>query len=574
MSFDGIVARAVVHELESSVVGGRLAKIYQPGESELILHIRAQGKNQRLLVSAHPAYPRIHRTQERRDNPLTPPMFCMLLRKYCEGGIIEQVQQVDLERVIHIDIRTRDELGFEVIRRLVVEIMGRHSNIVLIDPADGKILDGIRRVTPAMSRHRQVVPGALYQPPPEQNKKNPLKADREEFLRSIDFNRGKLDKQLIQRFSGLGPLTAKEIIHRGGIGSRERLWEAFSQVMERVKNHQYQPNVVYHRKASFSAIRLTHLSGENETFPTISQCLESFFHGKAERDRSRQQNHDLIRLLKNAIDKNKKKIEKLKKEWAETEDADVHRIRGELVTAFMHEINRGDETLTAVNYYDPEAPEITIPLDSRLTPSENAQRYFKRYNKAKSARKWNREQIDKTQQETEYLESVLVQLENATGQEAEQIKEELREEGWLRSKPQNRKRKRPERPEPTSFTSSEGVTILVGKNNKQNDWLTHRIASPTDTWLHTKEIPGSHVVIRGKNFSETTLHEAAILAAYYSKGRDSSRVPVDYTLIKHVKKPSGARPGFVTYEGQKTLFPTPDEYTVRKLAGQREESEG
>lgn len=565
MSIDGIAIRAVVHELEECLVGGRIAKIYQPGEADLVLHIRAKGKNRRLLLSAHPAYPRLHLTEQPLDNPLTPPMFCMLLRKHCEGSVIEGIRQDGMERIVHMDLRCRDELGDEVIRRLVVEVMGRHSNIILIDPASGKILDGIRRVTPDISRHRQILPGLPYQTPPEQNKKDPLATDRGEFLRSLHFNQGKMDRQIVAQFAGIGPQTAREILHRGGLGDREQLGAAFHTLMEEIRNHQYHPQIVYARKPSFSVIHLTHLPGERRTFDSVSHCLEAFFYGKAERDRARQQNHDLIRNLKNILDKNETKIEKLTQESRDSEKAETHRIYGELLTAYMHQVKRGDSVLKAINYYDPEAPEVTIPLDPRFTPSENAQRYFRLYNKAKSARKWNREQIEKTRRENEYLESVLVQLQNAGPREAEEIKEELQEEGWLKTKPQKKRKKQTRKPEPDTYFSSEGIPILVGRNNKQNDLLTHRIASSTDTWLHTQEIPGSHVVIRGKNFGEATLREAAMLAAWHSKARESSQVPVDYTLVKHVKKPSGTSPGFVIYEEQKTLYITPEASQLQKL---------
>lgn len=568
MSIDGFVIRALVRELEEKLIGGRVAKIYQPGDADLILHIRFGGGNRRLLLSAHPAYPRLHLTEEPTDNPLTPPMFCMLLRKHCEGGVIEGIHQVGMERIVHVDLRSRDELGDEVIRRLVVEVMGRHSNIILMDPASGKILDAIRRVTPDLSRHRQVLPGLLYQAPPEQNKKDPLEADRETFLRSLNFNQGRLDKQMVARFSGIGPQTAREILHRGGLGDRDQLWSSFHGIMEDIRAHRYAPQILYTEKITFSVIRLTHLQGEQEIYDSVSRCLESFFHGKAERDRTRQQNHDLIRNLKNIIDKNKTKIAKLEQELVNTKKAETYRVYGELLTAFMHQVKRGDEALKAVNYYDPESPEVTIPLDPRFTPSENAQRYFRLYNKAKAARKWNREQMEKACQENEYLESVLVQLRDSSPTEAEEIKEELQEEGWLKAKPQRKRKKQARKPEPDTYLSSEGIPILVGRNNKQNDDLTHRIASPTDTWLHTKEIPGSHVVIRGKNFGEATLQEAALLAAWHSKARESSQVPVDHTLIKHVKKPSGTPPGFVIYEEQKTLFVTPDENQLRKLEKQ------
>ncbi|PTM59171.1 Rqc2 family fibronectin-binding protein [Desmospora activa] len=565
MSFDGIVTRAVVQEVATALTGGRIAKIYQPTESELIFHVRAKGGNHRLLLSAHPAHPRFHLTEKLAEHPLSPPMFCMLMRKHLEGGVIHALTQIGLERIIHLDIKSRNELGDEVIRRLVIEIMGRHSNLILIDPESGKIIDGIRRVGIGVSRHRQVIPGAVYQPPPEQKKRNPLQTDRETFLGSIQWNEGAIEQQLIRNYMGLGPQMAREIVHRAGIGDREQLWQAFSPLIERIREHRYQPTIIHARKSVFAAIPLTYSQGEAETFDSISRCLEAFFHGKAERDRMRQQNHDLIRRLKNAIDKNEKKLEKLQNEYTSTERADHYRVCGELITAYMHQIERGDMELKAINYYDTDATEITIPLESRLTPSENAQRYFKLYNKAKSARKWIREQQEKTCQETAYLESVLVQLENATPAEAEEIKEELVEQGFLKRPSTRKQRKGNPRPQPAVYRSSEGIPILVGRNNKQNDFLTHRMAAPTDTWLHTKDIPGSHVVIRGKNFGEETLTEAALLAAYHSKARESSQIPVDCTLIKHVKKPSGSPPGFVIYEEQKTLFVTPEAHIIRKL---------
>ncbi|SMO47538.1 Rqc2 family fibronectin-binding protein [Melghirimyces algeriensis] len=565
MSLDGICIRAIVHELNQTLLGSRVTKIYQPGELDLVMHMRSKNGNRRLLLSAHPAYPRLYLTEQPADNPLTPPMFCMLLRKHCEGGVIESIQQVGLERIIYIDIKTRNELGDEVIRRLIVEIMGRHSNIMLIDPATDRIMDAIRRVTPDISRHRQVMPGLVYEAPPEQNKKCPLEANRDTFLRSLQFNQGKLDKQIVNRFLGIGPQTAREIVSRAGLGDREGLWSAFHHVMKDACSHRYEPNIVHGNKTVFSVLRLTHLKGERQTFDSVSRCMETFYHGKAERDRTRQKNHDLIRNLKNAIDKNTNKIQKLTQEQKETERGETYQVYGELLTAYMHQVKRGDTELKAVNYYAPDASEITIPLDPQLTPSENAQRYFRLYNKAKSARKWNAEQIEKARRERAYLESVLVQLEDANPSEAEEIREELQEVGWIKAKSQSRRKKRYQKPMPMSYRSSEGIQILVGRNNKQNDFLTHRLASATDTWLHTKEIPGSHVVIRSNNISEKTLHEAAMLAAWHSKARESSQVPVDYTLVKHVKKPSGTPPGFVIYEEQKTLFVTPEESEIRQL---------
>jgi predicted ribosome quality control (RQC) complex YloA/Tae2 family protein len=565
MSFDGLVTHAITHELQG-LIGGRITKVYQPGEAELVLHIRSQGKNHKLLLSAHPAYARVQLTDIPQENPPEPPMFCMLLRKHSEGGIVEAIKQVGMERIIHFDFRSRDELGDEVTRRLIIEIMGRHSNIILIDPATHTIIDGIKRVGHAVSQHRQIYPGAAYVAPPAQDKADPLSIGHEAFIAGFDYNSGRLDKQMVARFTGLGPLIAKEIIHMAGMATRDQLWRAFDEVMDKARRHQYAPTITKTAdKSFFSLWPLTHVTGEAKSYPTMSACLEHFFFGKAERDRVRQQTVDLIRKLKNEIDKHEKKITILTDELASADQADIWRIRGELITSYMHQIKRGDTEVRVVNYYEEGAPETTIALDPLLTPAENAQRYFKKYNKLKAAKKWNAEQIEKAKQDKAYLESVLVQLENSTLREVEQIREELVEEGWLRAQPKKNQRKKKEVPAPLAVQASDGTTILIGKNNKQNDYLTHQLARATDTWLHTKDIPGSHVVIRAKTVSEETLMEAAMLAAYFSKARESSQVPVDFTLIKHVKKPSGARPGFVIYEQQQTIYVTPDEDTIKQL---------
>ncbi|MBA4542503.1 MULTISPECIES: NFACT family protein [Thermoactinomyces] len=566
MSFDGIVTRAVVHELNQVLSGGRITKIYQPADLELILHIRSQGKNHQLLLSAHPAFARVQLTKAKADNPSEPPMFCMLLRKHAEGGIIESIHQVGMERIIQIDFRTRDELGDVVKRRLVMEIMGRHSNIILLDPEKNVVFDGIRRVSHAISKYRQIYPGVPYLEPPSQGKRNPLTADKNTFISGFDYNGGRLDKQIVARFTGISPLLAKEIVEQTGPGSRDQLWETFSSYMERAREHDFRPVIIKAKqKSHFYVWPLSHLDGEIQSFPSISECLEHFYYGKAQRDRIRQQTHDLMRKLKNEIEKNTKKIEILQNEINQADKADQYRMFGELVTASLYQIKRGDTEVKTINYFDPETPEVTIPLDPTLSPPENAQRYFKKYNKLKAAKKWNTEQIEKAKEENLYLESVLVQLENCSLREVEQIRDELAEQGWLKRQSNKRERKRKDVPAPLKVISGDGTVILVGKNNKQNDYLTHQLASSTDTWLHTKEIPGSHVVIRSKQVTDQTLLEAAMLAAYFSKGRESSRVPVDYTLIKHVKKPSGARPGFVTYENQKTLYVTPEEEQIKKI---------
>lgn len=569
MSFDGVVTRAVVHEL-GKLAGGRISKIHQPHSSDIVLLIRAQGGNQKLLLSANPTYPRIHLTTEEFTNPQEAPMFCMLLRKHCEGGQIESIQQVGMERIIHIDLKTRDELGDTVRKRIIVEIMGKHSNIILVDPETNLILDSVHHVTLAISQYRQVLPGRSYLSPPQQGKLHPLEVGQEQFVTSIDWNGGKLDKQIVDKFSGISPLLAKEIVHRAGLLTRETLWAAFQSLMEPFKRNEYVPNIVDGKeKTYFSVTPLTHLEqqGKATTYPSISVCLQAFFEVKSMRDVVKQKVHDLIRIVTGEKNKNEKKIEKLEQTLIEAKEAERFRLYGELITASMHQIKRGDSELVTVNWYDENGATVTIPLDPLKTPSENLQAYYKRYNKAKNSRQVVEEQILRAREEIAYLEGLLVQLEHASLQEAEEIREEMAEQGYVRNRQKRQaKKKKDARPEPDTYYSSEGIAILVGKNNKQNDYLTNKLASPSDTWLHTKDIPGSHVVIRTREFSPQTLHEAALLAAFFSKAKQGNQVPVDYTLVKHVKKPSGAKPGFCIYEQQRTLYVTPPaEEDVRKL---------
>jgi predicted ribosome quality control (RQC) complex YloA/Tae2 family protein len=566
MSLDGFTIRAMVHELNPLLRGGRITRIYQPSTTDILLHLRADGKNHKLLLSAHPVYTRVQLTHTPMENPKEPPLFCMMMRKHAEGGMIQSITQVDLERIMHIDFRTRNEWGEEGMRRLVVEMMGRHSNLILLDPLKGTILDGIRRVSHAISRHRQIFPGAPYLSPPAQQKQNPLEIDRASFIASFAEQQTHFDQQLVNRFMGMGPLLAKEILQQAGWMGGEALWQSFAHFMQKAKNHQYEPTITQtEAKSVFSVWPLTHLQGKTSSFPSVSEGLESFFQGKAVRERIRQQTQDLTRKLKNEIARNEKKIAILQTELDQSQQAEQYRIYGELLTASLHEMQRGEQTMQVINYYEEHTPTITIPLDPLLTPAQNAQRYFKKYHKLKAAKKWNVTQITKAQEEMQYLESVWVQLENASLSEVEQIREELAGEGWLKAPRQKRKQTSTKKPLPTSLYASDGTPILVGKNNKQNDYLTHQLAAPSDTWLHTKDIPGSHVVVRCKSVSESTLYEAAMVAAYYSKARQSSQVPVDFTLIKHVKKPAGARPGFVTYGHQQTLFVTPDAEAIRQL---------
>jgi predicted ribosome quality control (RQC) complex YloA/Tae2 family protein len=564
MGFDGFVMRAIVHELQP-LVGGRVTKIYQPSETDVILLVRAHGENHRLFLSASHTIPRIYQVQEQLSNPPEPPLFCMVLRKHLEGGLIAGIGQMGLDRVCWLDIRSRNELGDWGIKRLVLEVMGKHSNLILIDLDSQRILEAIHHVPAALSQYRQVLPGRTYTPPPPQEKAVPWEMDRESFFAAIDWNRGKLEKQLVERYFGIGPTLAREILHRAGLPTRDNVWHAFSEIINQLKRHHYEPTVINGEKDDFHVIPLHSLDGKKKTCPTVSQCLESFYKEQAQKERIRQQAHDLKNWLENEMKKNLKKMEKLRATLEEAKQAEDFRLFGELVTANLYRIQPGDTELIAENFYEESMPQIRVPLDPALSPSENAQAYFKKYNKAKNSLRMARQQLELAEEENRYFETILAQLALASDRELEEIREELIEQGYLRSRKTVRKKRKTEPPRPQQFRSSEGFEILVGKNNRQNDYLTGKLANRNDTWLHAKDIPGSHVVIRGQHFTEQTLKEAALLAAWFSKAQRSSQVPVDYTLIRHVHKPSGAKPGFVIYEKQKTIYVTPTEEALEPL---------
>ncbi|MDG0812329.1 Rqc2 family fibronectin-binding protein [Cohnella rhizosphaerae] len=571
MSLDGIVVRALVHEL-GEIVGARIAKIYQPTENEVVLHIRGQGFGRKLLLSAHPSMPRLHYTEQPWANPQEPPMFCMLLRKHCEGGIIEAVRQLGAERIVEIDVRHRDELGDLSLKRLVLEIMGRHSNLVLLDPATGIVHDSIRHVTPAISSYRVVLPGVRYVAPPAQDKRNPLEATAADVERALSESAGSPPAgALVEAFTGFSPLLAKEIVFRAG-GREADIPAAFAALMADAAAHRYAPSIVEEPsgRTLFHALPLTHAQGEVRGCDSMHACLETYYIDKAARDLVRQRTVDLTRLLQNETAKNVKKLEKLRQTLEEAAGADKYRRIGELLTAHLYAMSKGDKQVEVTDYYEEDQPTVRVQLDPLLTPNENAQRYFRKYTKMKNSRDVVTEQIEETGREIAYLESVLQGLDTATPADIEEIRAELTEQGYIRARggrKGDRGKKKNDRPAILCYTSSEGVPIYVGKNNTQNDYVTNRLGQPNDTWLHTKDMPGSHVLIRAADYGEQTLKEAAMLAAYYSKGKESSLVPVDYTKIRLVRKPSGAKPGFVIYEGQKTLFITPDESLVRELAG-------
>ncbi|WP_416151008.1 NFACT family protein [Salipaludibacillus sp. HK11] len=568
MSFDGIVTRAVTDDLKQTIVSGRIAKIHQPFPTDLMLTVRANGKNHSLFFSVNPSFARFHLTNIKFDNPQEPPMFCMVLRKHLEGSILESIEQDGLERIVTFSFKGRNELGDVSYKKLILELMGRHSNILFVDKENDLILDSIKHISPAQSQHRTVLPGQFYKEPPHMDKLNPLKMDEDLLLKNLDFNKGKMDQQMRDTFSGLSPQVIKEILFQAKFSNRETLPPSFLKVLEPVQSGDYYPFMITgSAKDAFSVIPLNHLEGERQHFDSVHEMLDRYYVDKAERDRVKQRAHDLERFLRNEYSKNKKKIGKLENTLKDADKAKKQQKYGELLTAHMHLASPGQKELTVVDYYDPDQNEITIPLNQQKSISENAQQFFKKYHKLKNSVAFVKKQIADAEREMDYFDTLIQQVEIATTRDLADIREELENGGYLKKKADKnkKKKKKPSKPTVERYVSSEGVDLYVGKNNKQNEYLTNRLARQDDTWLHTKDIPGSHVIIRDQDFSEQTLLEAANLSAYFSKSRMSGQVPVDYTLVRYVKKPNGAKPGFVTYDNQTTVFVNPDPNIIRQL---------
>ncbi|GAA0129707.1 tRNA modification protein RqcH [Bacillus velezensis] len=566
MSFDGMFTYGMTHELNSRIAGGRITRVHQPFKHDVIFHIRANGKNHKLLLSAHPSYSRVHMTNQAYENPSEPPMFCMLLRKHIEGGFIEKIEQAGLDRIMIFRIKSRNEIGDETVRTLYVEIMGRHSNIILTD-GEGAIIDGLKHLSPSMNSYRTVLPGYDYKLPPAQEKISPLAADEEDVLRYLSFQEGRLDQQIVRHFSGVSPLFAKEAVHRAGLANKITLPKTLLEMFHAVKDCRFTPNITTAGgKEYFYLLSLTHVNGEERTFHSLSELLDRFYFGKAERDRVKQQAQDLERFVANERKKNANKIKKLEKTLDYSENAKEFQLYGELLTANLYMLKKGDKEAEVINYYDEESKTVTIPLNPNKTPSENAQMYFTKYQKAKNSVEVVKEQIRLAEEEIAYFDQLIQQLSSASTKDIHEIREELVEGKYLRPKQQRGQKKQKQHvPVLEQYESSRGLTILVGKNNKQNEYLTTKAAARDDLWFHTKDIPGSHVVIKSSDPDEQSILEAAAIAAYFSKAKDSGSVPVDYTKIRHVKKPNGAKPGFVTYDSQHTVFVTPDADLVIRL---------
>lgn len=574
MPLDAVCLRAVVDELAPQLTGARIEKIQQPARDQVVLLLRG---SRRLLLCANPNQPRIHMTEKLRDNPSQPPMFCMLLRKRIGNGRIVSIEQAPLERVVTLHIEATDELGEQSRFALILEALGRHANLILCDK-EGRILDCLRRVDLEMSQERQVLPGLFYHLPPRQNKRDPLTVTREEFAALLPREETPLDGWLLDTFTAMPPLVAREIVNRayGESDHRiadSRLWDSFAAWQGQVNGGAFTPTVLYRNGKPFDftygPISQYGDYCANVTADSFSTLLDSFYEEREQAERVKQKGQDLVKTATNARDRVRRKIVAQEKEYAACLDRDHLRICGELITANLYRMERGQRKLMAENYYEEGCPAMDIPLDVRLSPQENAARYFKQYAKAKTAEKYLTAQLQRGREELQYLESVLQELAQAESeQDFNDIRTELTDGGYLRG----RGKKQPgfqRASKPREFRSSAGLRILVGRNNRQNDRLTTKDADKRDVWLHTQKIHGSHVILctGGAEPDEQSLMEAASLAAYFSQAQGSTKVPVDYTPVKFVKKPAGAKPGMVVYTTCQTLLADPDESLVKRLAG-------
>ena len=548
MSFDGFFLHHMVEELRSELVNGRIQKINQPFEQELVLQIRSNRQSHRLLLSAHPVFGRIQLTQTTFENPAQPSTFIMVLRKYLQGALIESIEQVENDRIVEITVSNKNEIGDHIQTTLIIEIMGKHSNILLVDKSSHKILEVIKHVGFSQNSYRTLLPGSTYIAPPSTESLNPFTV-KDEKLFEILQTQELTAKNLQSLFHGLGRDTANEL---------ENI--LVSDKLSTFRNFFGQETKPFLTETSFSPVPFANRVGE--TFASLSDLLDTYYKDKAERDRVKQQASELIRRVENELQKNRHKLKKQEKELLATDNAEEFRQKGELLTTFLHQVPNDQDQVILDNYYTNQP--IIIALDKALTPSQNAQRYFKRYQKLKEAVKYLTELIEETKATILYLESVETVLNQAGLGEIAEIREELIQTGFIRRRQREKihKRKKPEQ-----YLASDGKTIIyVGRNNLQNEELTFKMARKEELWFHAKDIPGSHVVISGNlNPSDEVKTDAAELAAYFSKGRLSNLVQVDMIEVKKLNKPTGGKPGFVTYTGQKTLRVTPDPEKIASM---------
>ena len=548
MSFDGFFLHHMVEELRTELLNGRIQKINQPFEQELVLQIRSNRKSHRLLLSAHPVFGRIQLTESTFENPAQPSTFIMVLRKYLQGAVIESIEQIENDRIVEITVSNKNEIGDHIQATLIIEIMGKHSNILLVDKSSHKILEVIKHIGFSQNSYRTLLPGATYIAPPSTEALNPFTI-KDEKLFEILQTQELTAKNLQNLFQGLGRDTATEL---------ER--QLLNDKLATFRNFFGQETNPCLTDKSFSCVPFSSKTAEN--FDSLSQLLDIYYKDKAERDRVKQQASELIRRVENELQKNRQKLKKQEKELLATENAEEFRQKGELLTTFLHQVPNDQDQVILENYYTNQP--ITIALDKALTPNQNAQRYFKRYQKLKEAVKYLTDLIEETKATILYLESVETVLNQAGLDEIAEIREELIQTGFIRRRQREKIQKRQK---PEQYLASDGKTIIyVGRNNLQNEELTFKMARKEELWFHAKDIPGSHVVISGNlNPTDEVKTDAAELAAYFSKGRLSNLVQVDMIEVKKLNKPTGGKPGFVTYTGQKTLRVTPDPEKIQSM---------
>ena len=575
MPLDAICLQAVVEELRPQLLNLRIDKVQQPARDQVILLLRG---NKRLLLNAGANAPRIQLTETARDNPAEPPMFCMLLRKHLVGARVADITQPLLER-LGLDIT--DDFGQPGKRTLVLEAMGRRSNLILLD-GEGRIIDCMRRVDADMSAQRQVLPGLYYEPPASVGRLPVTEESEEGFRQKLAAANPErqLDAFLLDSYFGISPLMARELAFRTAGASDARLlelnetgrtnfWREIYQFSDAIKENKFTP-IMLKKEGSpeeFACFPILQYGGllEPERFDSFSALLDSFYEQRERQERVRQRGADLIRTATTARDRLRRKLAMQEKDYAATQDRDRLRICGDLITSNLYRMERGQSKLVCENFYDENCAETTIQLDPLLTPQQNAAKYYKRYTKAKTAEKYLREQMEFARRDAEYLESVLEEISHAeTEQDFIDIRNELRDAGFLRKQG---KKEIKRAAKPRGFRTTSGFRVLVGRNNRQNDQLTCKEADHRDLWFHTQKIHGSHVILctEGREVDDDTIVEVAKLAAYYSQARESGNVPVDYTMVKNVKKPAGARPGMVIYKTCRTVNVTPDEALVKRL---------
>ncbi|MBO4897581.1 MAG: NFACT family protein [Clostridia bacterium] len=571
MPFDAIAVSAVLNECEKNILGGKIEKIHQPEKDEIRLYIKNAGKQFILLFCASPSLARIQFTESKKPNPIDAPLFCMLLRKHLGGGRVVSVTQHFFDRILDVGIEATDELGDKKVKHLIVEIMSRQSNIILV--SDGKVIDSIRRVDISLSAARSILPGITYRFPPVQDKLNPMEADYDAiFEKLLSFPKDILiEKAVLSGFRGTSPAFGREIAFRAtdSVDTRldgtniKKVCEILFDAFKDIKAKRFSPEVITcdGKTIDFNAYNISYYSKDDiESFDTLSEAMDSFFYLRDMQERIRQKSASVRKVVSNALTRCRKKLSIQQDKLAETENADKWRIYGDILTANLYKLSGGESIVLLENYYEDGLPKIEIPLDKTKSPQKNAEMYYKKYRKAKTAKTVTEEQIKKNIAEIEYLESVQNSIEiSETEEDLNEIRRELSENKYIREEKNNKKQKRnTEKSEPLKF-EFEGYEIFVGRNNKQNDYVTLKIAKTYDIWLHVKDSPGSHVVIKNKGteIPDGVIEYAASLAAYYSSLREQNKAAVDYCRRKNVKKPGGAMPGKVIYENYKTAYVTP-----------------